>query len=92
MPGDLGEESASSRGQASTAPGFLPPFLFTQSHSILPGFLQNHLTGGVLISDVRFSSGLLRFALLTSTAQDYLPKSKQNGLTLRRKRLWAAVQ
>lgn len=30
---------------------------------------------------VRFLSGLLRFALLTSAAQDYLPKSKQNGLT-----------
>lgn len=47
-----------------------------------PCFLQNHLTGVVLISDVGFLSGLLRFALLTSTAQDYLPKSKQNGLTL----------
>lgn len=48
-------------------------------------FSKNHLIGGVLISEVRVSSWLLRFALLTSTAQDYLPKSKQNGLTLSRK-------
>lgn len=66
----------------------LTPFLCTQCTPFfhLPCFLQNHLIGGVLISEVRFSSGLLRFALLTSTAQDYLPKSKQNGLTLSRKR------
>lgn len=43
-----------------------------------PCSLQNHLTGVVLPSEVGFLSGLLRFALLTSTAQDYLPKSKQN--------------
>lgn len=67
----------------------LPPFLHTQLYSILPPSLFSPKPpdrGGVLISEVRFSSRLLRFALLTSTAQDYLPKSKQNGLTLSRKR------
>lgn len=40
-----------------------------------------HFPAAVLSADVCFSSRPLRFARLTSTAQDYLPKSKQNGLT-----------
>jgi hypothetical protein len=76
----------------STAPRIPDPPLWSHKCTPffhLPCFLQNHLTGDVLISEVRCSSWLLRFALLTSTAQDYLPKSKQNGLTLPRKRLGA---
>lgn len=56
----------------------------------LPCSLHNHLTGGVLLSEARFS-GLLRFALLAPAAQDYLPKSKQKGLTLPRKRRLSCI-
>lgn len=83
--GELGEPWTMSRGLSG---GTCPPLCTHNCTPFfhLPCFLQNHLIGGVLISEVRFSSWLLRFALLTSTAQDYLPKSKQNGLTLSRKR------
>lgn len=81
------------QAEAPGIPASLPSLL-TQLIALrffhCPCFLQNHPTGGVLTSGVRFLSGLLRFALLTSAAQDYLPKSKQKGLTLLGKRLGEA--
>lgn len=93
--GGLGEQGATSCGLSRRHLGFLPPTRRPQSHAILPPSLFSPKPpdrGGVLISEARFSSGLLRFALLTSAAQDYLPESKQNGLTLPRKRRRSRLQ
>lgn len=73
--------------QAMRGPGFLPPSLSALGIDCIP-FLPLSLfspkppDGVVLTSEVGFLSGLLPFALLTSTAQDYLPKSKQNTALL----------
>lgn len=76
-------------GKSSGPPwiGFFSRLGDSQTRSSKLLAFPKHFPAAVLSADVCFSSRPLRLARLTSTAQDYLPKSKQNSLTFPSNRL-----